>query len=52
MIDIGKIPELVEAVNAIVNNGKVAEIKKEQNGQSVTVVEQQRSLKKKIEIKD
>ena len=50
MIDIGKMPDLIDAVNAIINNDKVAEIKKEQSGTTVTVVEQQRSLKRKIEI--
>lgn len=51
MIDVGKLPELIEAVNQIINNGKVAEIKKEQGGSAVTVVEQQRALRRKIEIK-
>ena len=52
VIDIGRLPEVIDAVNAIINNGKVAEIKKEQNGTAVTVVEQQRALKRKITIKE
>ena len=50
MIDVGTMPDLIEAVNAVINNGKVAEIKIEKTTGTVTVVEQYRTLKRKINI--
>lgn len=44
MIDIREMPNIIEAVNAILNNKSIAEIKKEgKNG--VVVVEIKRTLK-------
>lgn len=47
MIDIRTMPDLLETINAILNNGGLAEIKREKwkTGEKITVVEQTRSVK-------
>lgn len=49
MIDIRDIPQVVDAINSIVNNGSIAEIKREKNHRdgttTVLVIEQYRVIK-------
>lgn len=51
MVDITQFPEVVSAVNAILNNGGAAEIKLEHNKSVIVVVEPQRTIKYRNEIK-
>lgn len=50
MIDIRKHPEVCETVNAILNNGGVAEVKMERGGTETVVVEINRSVKIKQKV--
>lgn len=47
MIDIRTMPEVIDAINAVLNNKSIAEIKTEKwrSGEKVTVVEQARTVK-------
>lgn len=47
MIDIRTVDEVSEAVNAVLNNGGIAEVKVEtwKDGEKIVVVEQSRSVK-------
>lgn len=47
MIDIKNHPEVLEAMNAILNNGGVCEVKREKwkAGEKIVVVEQTRAVK-------
>ena len=51
MIDIKDYPEVLEAINAIMNNGGAAEIKTEKHQTQVVVVELSRQIKKTTPVK-
>lgn len=46
-VDISQLPEVIDTINAIVNNNGTAEIKLERNGKEIVVVETSRSLRVK-----
>lgn len=52
MVDITQYPEVVSAVNAIINNGGAAEVKLEHGKSVIVVVEPQRTVKYRNDVKD
>ena len=46
-VDISQLPEVIDTINAIVNNNGTAEIKLERNGKEIVVVETSRSWRVK-----
>lgn len=56
MIDIRDYPEVVDAINSIVNNGSIAEVKKEKNHRdrtvTILVIEQYRVIKHRHNLDD
>lgn len=49
-IDLTKHHETIEAINTIVNNNNIAEVKAEKNGKRIVVVEINRTLRQSKEL--
>ena len=51
LLDLRDYPDILDALNAIINNGDPAEIKKEGNGERLVVVSLSRQVKIKTPVK-
>lgn len=51
-IDLKDYPETIDAINTIVNDNNIAEIKAEKNGKRIVVVEINRTLRQSKELEN